>query len=87
MRKVFFLIAAILAIVFVVAAIYFLIPGIYHPYISLNSKRGLVLVNAAKHPGVIYSAHRFYAGAAFVVALLLAFIALMARPRAQVAHA
>lgn len=87
MRKVFFLIAAILAIVFVAAAIYFLIPGIYHPYISLNSKRGLVLVNAAKHPGVIYSAHRFYAGAAFVAALLLAFIAFMSRPRVRLARA
>lgn len=87
MRKVLFLIALVFAIVFVAAAIYFLIPGIYHPYISLNDKKGLVLVNAAKHPGVIYSAHHFYAGAAFVAALVLALIAFLSRPRARMARA
>lgn len=87
MRKVLFLIALVLAVVFVAAAIYFLIPGIYHPYISLNDKKGLVFVNAAKHPGVIYSAHHFYAGAAFVAALVLALIAFVSRPRVRIARA
>ncbi|HLQ28997.1 MAG TPA: hypothetical protein VK140_07155 [Ktedonobacteraceae bacterium] len=79
MEKSLFYIAGAIAILGIIAGIYFLIPGIYHPYLSLQSGH-LHLVDAAKHPGVVYGVHRFYAAATFIFALIFIAIAYFKRP-------
>ena len=80
--KAVFYVAAAVAILFLIATVYFMIPGIYHPYISFHDgKISPSLVSAAKHPGVVYSAHHIYAAAAFVVALACGLIAFLTRSR------
>jgi hypothetical protein len=80
MKKVLFIVAAALAVVGVIAAVYFLIPGIYHPYLSLQSG-SLTLVNPVKHPAVVKSVHRVYAAGSFGLALIFVAIAFVLRPK------
>lgn len=80
MKKVLFIVAAALAVVGVIAAVYFLIPGIYHPYLSLQSG-GLTLADPAKHPAVVKSVHRVYAAGSFGLALICVAIAFVLRPK------
>lgn len=80
MRSTLFYIAIALAIISVIAAIYFLIPGIYHPYISIE--RGhLVLITPGRHLALSNSRHRFYAGVSFFLAVLFAITGLLLRPK------
>ena len=75
----FYAVAAIAAIS-VVLAVYFLIPGIYHPYVTLRDG-GLGLVDLNKHPSVVKSAHRFYAVAFLAFAVILVMVAYLFRPK------
>ncbi len=85
MKKVLYIAMIALAIIFVMMTVYFLIPGIYHPYIAFHDgKLSPSLVNAAKHPGTVMSAHKIYAVSAFVVALAFGLIAFLTRPKKQV---
>jgi hypothetical protein len=70
MQKPLFYVALAIAVLSVFMAIYFLIPGIYHPYIYIHSS-GVGLLDPVKHPGVVRSVHRFYAVAAFGMAVVL----------------
>ena len=80
MKKVFY-VALALTILFVILAVYFLIPGIYHPYISLHDGSSINLVSMAKYPRIVKSVHRFYAAACFAVALFCGLIAFLLRPK------
>jgi hypothetical protein len=79
MEKSLFYIAGAIAILGIIAGIYFLIPGIYHPYLSLQAGH-LHLVDVAKHHGIVYSSHRIYAAATFIFALIFIAIAYFKRP-------
>lgn len=82
MKKLYYL-AIALAVIFVILTVYFMIPGIYHPYISFHDgKPGLV--NAAKHWGTVSSVHHIYAAGVFVGALAFGLIAFLTRPKKQV---
>jgi hypothetical protein len=77
-RSTLFYIAAAITLISIIVAVYFLIPGIYHPYISFSS--GVPhLVDATKHPKVVTSVHRFYAAAFFLLAATFAFVAFRSR--------
>jgi hypothetical protein len=80
MRSALFYVAIALAVISVIAAVYFLIPGIYHPYISIESGH-LVLITPGRHLALSNSRHRFYAGACVFLAVLFAVIGLLLRPR------
>jgi len=82
MKKLFY-VAIALAVIFVMLTVYFLIPGIYHPYIAFHDGTP-GLVNAAKHWGTVSSVHHFYAAGVFVVALACGLIAFLTRPKKQV---
>lgn len=73
--------AAALVFICVALSVYFLIPGIYHPYISLHSEGGIGLVDPARHPALVKSAHRIYAAGFFVLALIFAAVAYIMRPK------
>lgn len=77
--------AIALAVIFVMLTVYFLIPGIYHPYIAIHDGTP-VLVNAAKHWGTVSSVHHIYAAGAFASALACGLIAFLTRPKKQVAR-
>ena len=80
MKKTLFYITAAIGMLGVIASIYFLIPGIYHPYISIHN--GIPhFVDGVKHPGVVMSVHRFYALAAFAFGALFIAIAFLIRPK------
>lgn len=79
-RSLLFFIAVAATLICLLMAAYFLVPGIYHPYISLSSGHP-TLVDAAKHPRVVLSSHRFYAAAFFVLAAILATGAFLFRPK------
>jgi len=49
---------------------YYMIPGIYHPFISY-SDGGLILMDPAKMPRFVYSAHHIYTAGFFVLTLNL----------------
>jgi hypothetical protein len=67
-------------------AVYFLIPGVYHPSLYLSSGH-LAFVDATKHPRVAMSAHRIYAAAFFVLAVAVAFVAFLSRTKKAAAVA
>ena len=61
--------AIVIAIIGIALGVYYLMGGIWHPILP------------AAHPKAVYSVHRFYAGAAFVVAVICIIGAVVARPR------
>ena len=79
--KTVFYVAIALAILFVLAAVYFLIPGIYHPYLSLHDGTSLHLVSMSKYPRIVKSVHHYYAAACFVLALAFGLVAFLLRPK------
>jgi hypothetical protein len=79
-RSTLFYISAAIALISVMIAVYFLVPGIYHPYLSLSSGHP-GLVDATKHPKVVRSVHRIYAAAFFFLAAIFASIAFLNRPK------
>jgi hypothetical protein len=81
--KTVFYVAIALAILCVIMTVYFLIPGIYHPYFSLHDGSSIHLVSMAKYPRVVKSVHHYYAAACLVVALALGLIAFLLRPKKQ----
>ena len=82
-RPVIFSIAIAVAVLGVIIAVYFLIPGIYHPYIALNNGK-FNLVDPNKHPYVVKSAHHLYALAFFFLAAMFALAAYLLRPKKMV---
>ena|SRR5579863_5968700 len=80
MQKPLFYVMLAIAMLSVFMAIYFLIPGIYHPYIYIHSSE-VGLVDPVKHPGVVMSVHHFYAVAAFGMAVALFAVAFLLRAR------
>lgn len=80
MRSILFYVAIALAVIAVAAAIYFYIPGIYHPYLSIENGH-LVLIGPDRHLRVSTSRHRFYTGACVLFAAVLAVIGFLLRPR------
>jgi hypothetical protein len=80
MKPVFY-VAIALAILFVVMTVYFLIPGIYHPYFSLHDGSSIHLVSMARYPRIVKSVHHYYAAACLVVALACGLIAFLLRPK------
>ncbi len=81
--KIVFYVAIALAILFVVMTVYFLIPGIYHPYISLHDGSSISLVSMSRYPHIVKSVHHYYAAACLVVALACGLIAFLLRPKKQ----
>ncbi len=80
-RSVFFYVAAALAVISILLAVYFMIPGIYHPYFSLSH---VALVDPHKHPATVKSAHHIYAAGFFVLAAVFALVAYFQRPKKTV---
>ena len=74
-RSTLFYAAIALAVITLVLAIYYLIPGIYHPHLSLHH-----FVTFAK------STHRIYAAGFFVLALIFGFFAYRLRPKKALAQ-
>ena len=81
--KTVFYVALAVAILFVIMTVYFLIPGIYHPYISLHDGTPY-LVSMDKYPRIVKSVHHYYAAASFVIALVFGLTAFLLRTRQQV---
>ncbi len=79
-RPVIFSIAIAVAVLGVILAVYFLIPGIYHPYIALSNGK-FNFVNPTKHPHVVNSSHHLYALAFFFFAAIFALAAYLLRPK------
>jgi hypothetical protein len=75
-RSVLFYIAATIAVFCILLGIYYMIPGVYHPFIAF-SDGGFYLVDAAKHPHFVNSPHHTYAAGFFVLTLLFALFALL----------
>ena len=84
-RSVLFFAALALVLVTIVLAIYYLIPGIYHPYFSLHAS-SLGFVDASKHQAIVKSAHRVYSAGFFVLALIFGMLAFALRPKKAVAR-
>lgn len=84
MKNVYY-VAIALAVLFVILTVYFLIPGIYHPYISLHDGTPN-LVSMAKYPRIVKSVHHYYAAACFIIALVCGLIALLVRTKQQVSR-
>ena len=82
MKTVYF-VGIALAILFVILTVYFLIPGIYHPYISLHDGTPN-LVSMDKYPRIVKSVHHYYAAACFIIALVCGLIAFLIRTKQQV---
>jgi hypothetical protein len=80
MRSTLFYVAIALVVIAVAAAIYFYIPGIYHPYFSLENGH-LVLISPGRHLKVSTSRHRFYTGACVFFAALFVIVGFLLRPR------
>ena len=74
-RSTLFYAAIALAVITLVLAIYYLIPGIYHPHLSLHY--GFTMVK---------STHRIYAAGFFVLALIFGVLAYMQRPKKALAR-
>lgn len=79
MKKTLFYVAATIGVLAIIAGIYFLIPGIYHPYLAVHDGT-LRFIDGVKHPAVVKSVHRFYAVGAFASAAILIAIAFLTRP-------
>lgn len=79
-RPLIFSIAIAVAVLGVILAVYFLIPGIYHPYISLSNGK-FNLVDPNRHPNVVKSSHHLYALAFFFFAAIFALAAYLLRPK------
>lgn len=69
-RSTLFYAAIALAVVTLILAIYYLIPGVYHPHLSLHH-----FVTFVKNT------HRVYAIGFFVLTLIFGVLAFMQRPR------
>ena len=80
MKKTLFYAAAAVGVLAIIAGIYFLIPGIYHPYLAIHDGT-FHFVDGAKHPSVVKSVHRFYAAGAFAGAAIFIAIAFFTRPK------
>ncbi|HVB24312.1 MAG TPA: hypothetical protein VNG51_20410 [Ktedonobacteraceae bacterium] len=83
--KTVYYVAIALAILFAILTVYFLIPGIYHPYISLHDGTPYLL-SMARYPRIVKSVHHYYAAACFIVALTCGLIALLIRTKQQVSR-
>ena len=79
-RSVLFSIAGVIAVLCAMAAVYFLIPGIYHPYLALRGGQ-LGFIDPNKHPSVVKSAHRIYAAVCLGSAFIFAVAAYLSRPK------
>ena len=75
-RSIFFYITATIAVFCILLAVYYMIPGIYHPFVAF-SDGGLYLVDAAKRPHFVNSPHHMYAAGFFFLTLLFALVALL----------
>ena len=81
-----FYVALATAIFSLIIAVYFLVPGVYHPYLSLSSGHP-VLISATKHPKTVMSAHRIYSTAFFALAAIFATVAFLSRSNKRTAVA
>ena len=73
-RSVILYIAGSIAVLCIIAAVYFLVPGIVHPYLAVRNG-AFGFVDPGKHPSIVKSAHRLYAAAFFVLAVISAALA------------
>lgn len=80
-RSVLFYIAAALAGICFLLAVYYMIPGIYHPFVAYTSDAGLYLVDPAKKPHFVDSPHHVYAAGFFVLTLVFALFAFLLRKK------
>jgi hypothetical protein len=79
-RSVLFYAAIALAAIFILLGIYYLIHGIYHPYVLFD--RPFTLIN---YPHVNSSAHKKYSAIFFVIAFVFLLGAYLARPKKAIA--
>lgn len=84
MRKLVFFAGLAIAILCVIAAAYYSIPHIYHLFFSLHDGSQIVLVSANTDPAAVYSTHHKYSAVLIVLAMVIAVIAFVARPRRKV---
>jgi hypothetical protein len=80
MRSTLFYIAIGLAVIAVAGAIYFYIPGIYHPFVSIENGH-LVFIGPGRHLRASVSRHRFYTGACVFFAALFVIAGFLLRPK------
>ena len=83
-RTVLFFAAIALVVVTIALAVFYLIPGIYHPYFSLHAS-SFGFVDASKHQAIVKSAHRVYSVGFFVLAVIFGVLAFLFRPRRALA--
>jgi hypothetical protein len=74
-RSALFYAAIVLAVITIAMAIYYLIPGVYHPHLSLH--HGFALVKSTRP---------IYVAGFFVLALIFGVLAFMQRPKKAIAH-
>jgi hypothetical protein len=79
----FFYIAAAIAALCLLLAVYYMISGIYHPFVAY-SDGAFYLVDPAKKPHFVNSSHHVYAAGFFVLALIFAFFAFLFRRKKAV---
>ncbi len=82
-RSVLFYLAAAIAGICFLLAVYYMIPGIYHPFIAY-SDGGLILVDPAKRPHFVYSAHHIYAAGFIALTLIFALFSFLFRRKRAV---
>jgi hypothetical protein len=75
MKRIFFFLAAILAALCVLLALYYSIPGIPHPFFVA----GYGIVNPASHPGAAMWTHHKYSAAFLGLAVLFGLAAFLSR--------
>lgn len=80
-RSVFFYGAIALAAIFIILGVYYLIHGIYHPYVLLS--RPFTLIN---YSHVNTSSHKKYTAIFFAVAAVFLLGAYLARPKKAIAR-
>ncbi len=86
MKRIVFVMACAFAAICVVAAVYYSIPGVPHPFVVYGSGK-VFLVNPAAQPLAARYTHHKYTAALLVLAALLGLVAYLSRKQKEAVKA
>lgn len=81
MKKALLSITLVIVALALLAGIYFMIPGIYHPFFYFDSAGKLAVLNATQFPRIVRSSHHRYSLVLFALAALFAVVAFFLREK------
>ena len=81
MKKALLFIALAIVVLGILAGIYFMIPGIYHPFFYFDSAGKLAILDGNQFPRVVKSSHHRYSLVLFALAVLFGVVAFFLRPK------